>query len=138
MRALSAGAAADVVAATAALAPEAIAVVLLHSYAHPEHERVLGHLLAERLPGVHVSLSHEVVGTFREFERAATTEVDAALSPLLRDYLRRELERARRRRPARRRGHAVRRRAARPRHAGRGTPRSPSSPVRPAAWAVRC
>jgi N-methylhydantoinase A len=36
---------------------------------------------------VHVSLSHEVVGTFREFERAATTEVDAALSPLLRGYL---------------------------------------------------
>ena len=33
--------------------------------------------------GVHVSLSHEVVGTFREYERAATTEIDAALSPLL-------------------------------------------------------
>ena len=39
--------------------------------------------LAEALPDVHVSLSHEVVGTFREYERAATTEVDAALSPLL-------------------------------------------------------
>ena len=38
---------------------------------------------ARALPDVHVSLSHEVVGTFREFERAATTEVDAALSPLL-------------------------------------------------------
>ena len=37
----------------------------------------------EALPDVHVSLSHEVVGTFREYERAATTEVDAALSPLL-------------------------------------------------------
>ena len=34
-------------------------------------------------PDVHVSLSHEAVGTFREYERAATTEVDAALSPLL-------------------------------------------------------
>ncbi len=82
----------DVVAAVAAHAPEAVAVVLLHSYAHPEHERILGRRLAERLPGVHVSLSHEVVGTFREFERAATTEVDAALSPLLRGYLG-ELER---------------------------------------------
>jgi N-methylhydantoinase A len=38
---------------------------------------------------VHVSLSHEVVGTFREYERAATTELDAALSPLLARYLRR-------------------------------------------------
>ena len=43
---------------------------------------------------MHVSLSHEAVGTFREFERAATTEVDAALSPLLRAYLRRLVERA--------------------------------------------
>ena len=42
----------------------------------------------DALPDVHVSLSHEVVGTFREFERAATTEVDAALSPLLAGYLR--------------------------------------------------
>jgi N-methylhydantoinase A len=70
-------------------APEAVAVVLLHSYAHPEHERLLGELLAERLPAVHVSLSHELVGTFREYERAASTEVDAALSPLLGAYLRR-------------------------------------------------
>ena len=62
---------------------ESVAVALLHSYAHPEHERLLGELLAMRLPNVHVSLSHELVGTFREYERAATTEVDAALSPLL-------------------------------------------------------
>ncbi len=74
--------------------PEAVAVVLLHSYRHPEHERALGEALAEALPDAHVSLSHEVVGTFREFERAATTEVDAALSPLLRAYLRRLVARA--------------------------------------------
>src|SRR5437764_4497123 len=46
--------------------PEAVAVVLLHSYADPAHERALGELLAERLPSTHVSLSHQVVGTFRE------------------------------------------------------------------------
>src|SRR5579859_7187317 len=67
---------------------DAVAVVLLHSYRHPEHELALGRVLAERLPHLHVSLSHEVVGTFREFERAATTEIDAALSPLLAGYLR--------------------------------------------------
>ncbi|MEJ7824329.1 MAG: hydantoinase/oxoprolinase family protein [Solirubrobacteraceae bacterium] len=78
----------------AALEPEAVAVVLLHAYAHPGHERAIAAALTERLPDVHVSLSHEVVGTFREFERAATTEVDAALSPLLARYLRRLLERA--------------------------------------------
>ena len=73
--------------------PEAIAVTLLHSYRHPEHERVLAAALAQALPDVHVSLSHEVVGTFREFERASTTEVDAALSPLLAGYLRRLIAR---------------------------------------------
>src|SRR3954451_16550556 len=71
-----------------ALDAEAVAVCLLHSYAHAEHERALGDALAPRAPDVHVSLSHEVVRTFREYERAATTELDAALSPLLRRYLR--------------------------------------------------
>jgi N-methylhydantoinase A/oxoprolinase/acetone carboxylase beta subunit len=77
--------------AVAGAEPEAIAVCLLHSYRHPDHESAIGAALRERL-GVHVSLSHEVVGTFREFERAATTEVDAALSPLLARYLRRLLD----------------------------------------------
>ena len=79
--------------AVAAAEPESVAVTLLHSYRHPEHERRSARRCASALPGVHVSLSHEVVGTFREFERAATTEVDAALSPLLAGYLRRLLER---------------------------------------------
>jgi N-methylhydantoinase A len=67
--------------------PEAVAVALLHSYAHPEHELQLGEMIAQRLPATHLSLSHDLVGTFREYERAATTEVDAALSPLLAAYL---------------------------------------------------
>jgi N-methylhydantoinase A/oxoprolinase/acetone carboxylase beta subunit len=90
LRVLDARAAAAVADEVAALDPEAVAVCLLHAYRHPEHERLLGEALRERLGDeVHVSLSHEVTATFREFERAATTEVDAALSPLLRRYLRR-------------------------------------------------
>ena len=73
----------------AASAPEAVAVALLHSYAHPEHERLLGELVAELIPGAHLSLSSDLVGTFREFERTATTVFDAALSPLLERYLKR-------------------------------------------------
>src|SRR6266536_1271430 len=79
--------------AVAAAEPEAVAVCLLHSYRHPDHERAIGEALRARI-GAHISLSHEVVGTFREFERAATTEVDAALSPLLARYLRRLSEAA--------------------------------------------
>ncbi len=95
LRALTADDLQALVERVAAAAPESIAVVLLHSYRHPEHERAIGDAIAGALPDTHVSLSHEVVGTFREYERAATTEVDAALSPLLAGYLRRLLDRAR-------------------------------------------
>jgi N-methylhydantoinase A len=92
---LSDEAAAELAKRVAEAEPEAVAVTLLHSYRHPEHERALGRALARSLADeVHVSLSHEVVGTFREFERAATTEIDAALTPLLARYLRRLVERA--------------------------------------------
>ncbi|HEX5309590.1 MAG TPA: hydantoinase/oxoprolinase family protein [Solirubrobacteraceae bacterium] len=83
----------DLIELLAAERVEAVAVVLLHSYAHPQHEQRLGELIARRLPHVHVTLSHELVGTFREYERASTSEIDAALSPLLGDYLA-ELERS--------------------------------------------
>ncbi|MGE4425779.1 MAG: hydantoinase/oxoprolinase family protein [Solirubrobacteraceae bacterium] len=83
-----------VAAQAAGLDPEAVAVVLLHADRHPAHEQRLGRALRERLgPGVHVSLSHAAVGTFREYERAATTEVDAAVSPLVGRYLRRLADR---------------------------------------------
>jgi N-methylhydantoinase A len=95
LRALDADAARALAQRVAEAAPEAVAVVLLHAYRHPQHELGVRDALAAALPGVHVSLSHEVVGTFREYERAATTEVDAALSPLLGRYLARLAERAR-------------------------------------------
>ncbi len=75
--------------------PQAIAVSLLHSYAHPAHELLLGALAEELMADVHVSLSCELVGTFREYERTATTVLDAALSPLLGGYLRSLSEQAR-------------------------------------------
>ncbi len=87
LRALDPGAARALVQELAAAEPEAVAVALLHSYAHPEHERLLGELVAELLPDAQLSLSSELVGTFREFERTATTALDAALSPLLSSYL---------------------------------------------------
>src|SRR5829696_413367 len=94
LRALEDDAAAALADAVAGCEPEAVAVCLLHAYRHPEHEQRVRDALGERLgDGVHVSLSHETVGTFREYERAATTEVDAALSPLLAAYLRRLVER---------------------------------------------
>jgi len=85
---LSESSAAELVEQLAGASPEAIAVSLLHSYADPAHELLLAELIARRLPDAHLTLSHQLVGTFREYERTATTEVDAALSPLLSGYLR--------------------------------------------------
>jgi N-methylhydantoinase A len=87
LRELDPDAARTVVRELAASEPAAVAVALLHSYAHPEHERMLAALIAELLPDASVSLSSDLVGTFREFERTATTALDAAVSPLLHAYL---------------------------------------------------
>jgi N-methylhydantoinase A/oxoprolinase/acetone carboxylase beta subunit len=67
--------------------PEAIAVCLLFSFRDSSHEERIAAALRERLPGVHVSASHEVLPAFREYERCSTTVIDAYLSPLLGRYL---------------------------------------------------
>jgi N-methylhydantoinase A len=74
---------------------EAAAVCLLWGFRHRDHERAAARVLERELPHVHVSTSHETAGVFREYERCATTVVDAALSPLLRRYLERLAARAR-------------------------------------------
>ena len=66
---------------------EAIAVCLLFSFMHPEHERRVGEALRRAFPRVHVSLSSEVLPEFREFERCSTAAADAYLGPRLSTYL---------------------------------------------------
>jgi N-methylhydantoinase A len=66
---------------------ESVAICLLFSYLDPGHERRIAAHLRERLPGLHVSVSHEVLPRFREYERCSTTAIDAYLSPLLGAYL---------------------------------------------------
>ncbi|HWT24367.1 MAG TPA: hydantoinase/oxoprolinase family protein [Solirubrobacteraceae bacterium] len=73
---------------------EAVAVCLLFSFLHPDHERAVGEALREALPGLHVSLSSAVLPEFREFERFSTTTADAYLTPRLAAYLRRLASRA--------------------------------------------
>ena len=80
------------------------------AFAIPSTSGASAELLEEALAEVHVSTSHETAGVFREYERCATTIVDAALSPLLRGYLERLTERAREAGPARARGDALERR----------------------------
>jgi len=64
---------------------ESVAVCLLFSYANPEHERRIGELLRER--DISVSLSHEILSEFREFERFSTTAINAYVSPKMHNYI---------------------------------------------------
>lgn len=84
---LDAGSVTAVVDAVAASGVEAVAVGLLFSFAHPDHERQVTAALRQALPSVHVSASCEVLPEIREYERISTTCVDAHLAPVLRGYL---------------------------------------------------
>ena len=68
---------------------ESVAVCLLHAYANPDHERLVGEVLAAELPGTTVSLSSAILREQREYERSATTVVNAYVRPLMASYLRR-------------------------------------------------
>ena len=71
----------------AKLQPEAVALCLLFSFLDPAHERRLKEAILARLPGMHVSLSSEVLPQFREYERFSTTAIDAYLTPVVARYL---------------------------------------------------
>jgi N-methylhydantoinase A len=71
----------------AALKIEAIAVCLLHGYANPAHERRIGEILRAAYPNVFVTLSHEIVREYREYERTSTTAINAFVGPRVQGYL---------------------------------------------------
>jgi len=68
---------------------EALAVCFMHAYANPQHERRVRDLVRSSWPEVYVCASHEVLAEFREFERFATTAVNASLMPIMDRYLER-------------------------------------------------
>ena len=84
---LDEGSLAAVVEAVRAAEVGAVAVCLLFSFLHPEHERRVGEALRAALPGTRVSLSVELLPEFREYERCSTTVANAYLAPALSAYL---------------------------------------------------
>lgn len=72
-------------AAVIAAKPEAIAVSLLFSFANPAHERLIADAFLDL--GLPVSLSHEILPEFREYERASSVVVNAYLMPKMQVYL---------------------------------------------------
>ncbi len=72
---------------------ESVAVGLIHSYLNPAHEQQVRDVLAEKLPGVSVSISSEVSPQMREYERFNTVVANAYIKPLMASYLGRLEER---------------------------------------------
>lgn len=66
---------------------DSCAVCLLFSFLMPEHEKIIGEKLKQRLPDLHVSLSSEVQPEFREYERFSTTLLNAYLQPVIGKYM---------------------------------------------------
>lgn len=66
---------------------DTLGVCFLHSYANPDHEERMRAILREEHPDAVVSLSSEVLREYREYERAMTTLVDAAVKPRLSRYV---------------------------------------------------
>ena len=69
------------------LAPEAVAVALLNSFADPTSERAILRAVTDRFPTLPVSISAETNPEFREYERIATTVLNAYLQPVVARYL---------------------------------------------------
>jgi N-methylhydantoinase A len=77
---------------------DAFAVCFLHSYRNPAHERQALDIIRRRYPAALVCLSSDVSPEFREYERFATTTVNASLLAIMDGYLERFSEGVRQRR----------------------------------------
>ena len=66
---------------------EAVVVCLLHSYLNPAHERAVAEIVRTELPDVFLSVSSDVCPEYREYLRASTTAVNAAVMPIVSRYV---------------------------------------------------
>ncbi|WP_368414512.1 hydantoinase/oxoprolinase family protein [Falsiroseomonas sp.] len=68
---------------------EALVIHFLHAYANPAHEKRAGEIARAIWPNHYVTLGHELLSEFREYERGTTASVNAAVQPVLDRYLHR-------------------------------------------------
>ncbi|HYL89933.1 MAG TPA: hydantoinase/oxoprolinase family protein [Burkholderiales bacterium] len=66
---------------------ESVAVSLINAYTNPAHEQAVREVLREAAPGVHVTLSSDVLPEMREYERTSTTVINAYVMPVMRRYV---------------------------------------------------
>ena len=66
---------------------EALTVSLINAYVNGAHETRIGEIAGEELPGIPVSLSHEVLPEMQEYERTLSTVANAAVRPVVGKYV---------------------------------------------------
>ena len=66
---------------------ESVAICLLHSYANPDHERFIARVLAEKAPGVNLTISSDLLPEMKEYERTSTTVINCYVRPVVERYL---------------------------------------------------
>jgi N-methylhydantoinase A len=72
---------------------EAVAICFLFAFRNGAHEREAAAYLADRLPGISITQSHQVSPEWREYARTSTAAMDAYVSPVVRRYLNTLIER---------------------------------------------
>jgi N-methylhydantoinase A len=66
---------------------QALAVVFLHSFRNPTHERIVREVVESEFPSLTLSLSSDVMPEIREFERTSTTVANVYVKPIAHRYL---------------------------------------------------
>ncbi len=72
-----------------AMGCESLVIHFLHAYANPAHELRAGEIARSLWPNAYVTLGHQLLSEFREYERGTTASVNAAVQPILDRYVRR-------------------------------------------------
>ena len=77
----------DVAKRVAAAGVDAVAICFLHSWSNPDHEKRMGEILEQSVPHAYITLSHEILREYGEYERTSTSVLNAYIGPKVRAYL---------------------------------------------------
>ena len=75
---------------------ESVAISLIFSFVNPKHEKRVAEIVGEEMPGVQLSISHQVLPRAPEYDRTSTTVVNAYVAPRVTSYLEKLVDRLKR------------------------------------------
>lgn len=66
---------------------DSIAICFLHAYQNDQHEQAAAAVVREACPDVSVSVSSDITGEYREYERTSTAVLDSYIKPIFENYV---------------------------------------------------